>query len=1058
MSAGADRKPGSAAGRARPRLAGSVSAPALPIAATGGDEGDGGAGGKVRALGRQVWIECLEEPASPKDSDVGEGISAIRGSGSRPGTSGSLASPHGSLSSSRPGSRRFSPDELKCFRRVYTPSKDCDALAETYFQTTGLLRHALTMENWNSLPVLKGKFYNLPGTPAQGASSPAAKQAKLRRDEQRRLQGSQRERRLPDEELTSSILDQIYPRQVPKRKRPPPLSDSNVSSPAHGGPGASPTDSPTNECAVGSIGMGGSVGMVRPTRICQTPVGAKSIKAMHAMTSTKNTLNQSITSTKSGGRASISMTGASMIGMMSSAGGEAPVSSSPYGHGTNIARWTYQASGNLIMLEFRNRLLQKYASINEACERFSCDAPPDNRGMTKKEWRRVLLKQGLEWSNKEKDMIFEELDFRHDGHITLSDVHIAVEAAAPVRSMEDLRRRWLASGYPSMTAAIRKAEDLSDTDMDARIPYEDFCKCLKTVSVLDASEHQAVFAAICSDRGSNPKVSLEELLAAIATVSPDLLLEDTRARIMKQYGSIDKAYNEIDRDKGGTIESREFSEKAITWLGLSIPEAKKAFRLMDIDGNGEITRDEFVSALRLAEPSLCLEDLRLKIRRSFRSILEVFRVNYADPLSDVMNKEVKVPVARVADLMRPLDFKDSETRTFFELIDVEKAGQLTCVEIIKGIHHFAPACALEDLRVRCIQRVSHVSDAFVSLSAAECTQMLSLEDFTQELFKLELIGSDESELARKMSLGKCSEDGADLLFSGDVLVREVYDLLDVVHSGCVSLGRVIASLQSCGAGSRLRLPPRERDEQAMRDMKDHLWPKKRLVNDLKTQVRLGTRYEEKPRGGHGGARDDSGSRPGSASGSPASGSGSMGAGARRPTSSGSPGDRQSTSRKSRLESPSPERSGGAGELAAAGGKPGAGGGGSESRAESPARMEMQNHHAAPRLKQTPLTELVNYMDAQTYTTMRLQGPDPTKPSQLRAQGAQDAWGNVWQELERCPPPDIQHRKKLEGGLHKYFQSASMSMSHDGPLLSSISQSSVEQYHKMKTHKAALGMA
>eukprot|EP00971_Amphidinium_carterae_P162400 3219254-Amphidinium_carterae.1 len=55
---------------------------------------------------------------------------------------------------------------------------------------------------------------------------------------------------------------------------------------------------------------------------------------------------------------------------------------------------------------------------------------------------------------------------------------------------------------------------------------------------------------------------------------------------------------------------------------MSAYEAKKAFHLMDVDGNSSLTRSEFVSALALSEPSLHLEDIRKKVRQRYKSIRE----------------------------------------------------------------------------------------------------------------------------------------------------------------------------------------------------------------------------------------------------------------------------------------------------------------------------------------------------------------------------------------------------------------------------------------------------
>lgn len=987
------------------RLSQSSSAPALLPSASGDD------------LKRQVWIDLPASPqqASPaweSEADCTSPLSVPK-SLSRPGTA-SIASRSGSRCHSRRGasgrfSGRLTPEEQNCFRRVKTPSGLCEAKSEVYFTTaTGMLRRAAAEDSWNTLPVLKGKFYSVPGLsesmcgPKMRASTPSG------------LLERRSDRKLENEDLTTTILEEIFPRQLPKREgsRPAPLDDFDGSSP--------PTGSAGSPSAALSV-------MLSPTRRSSgSGTGMVAFQTTGAPELKRGTSQMLVGKTLALPAARSSMT----------CTGEFHVAPSP-------SRQALQGGRSSVMLDFRTSLLEKFSTIQESCESLARDAPSE-RAMARNEFRRVITKQGFEWSNKEKDLIFAELDFQGAGHITISDMHIALEAAAHVRSVEDLRRRWLASGYNSMTSAVRKAEQIVGIDMDERMSYDDFCRALKGVNVLESHEHQALFAAVCSDRGNHPKVSLQELLAAVATVSPDLLLEDCRARIMKAYKSVDQAYWEIDKDKGGTITANEFFEKAAYRLGLAEKEAKKAFRQIDLDGNGEITREEFVTALRIAEPSLSLEDLRLKIRRSFRSILEALREQFADPLTQEIEDQIKVELPRLVTIFLPLDFKESETRTLFELVDIHKEGEKTVLDIVKGIHYFAPACALEDLRARCIQSSTHVADAFVKLGTTQRTKLRDLENFAQELHSLNLIDAAEADTAlsmsRKTASGSGAKDGVTLLFSGDVIIRKVFDLLDVSHEGQISMSRVMAALQSCGAGSKVRLPPQERDEQATREVKDHLGPKYRLANDLKHQVRLGALYEEKESRGAA-ATDAAGAAVAGVAGG---GQESTGTGSR----CGSPAGRERPKVRA-ATSPGMLRRGGSGRLDSS----------SPERPVSPYRngADYASMKSAPRLRTTPIVDLVDYMASDTYNMMRLQGPDPGKPSQMTVQHAQDSWGTVWQDLHSCTPPDVAIRKKIEGGLHSYFQSAAMSMSHDVPLLAGVSQSSMDQYKKMRAHKAALRM-
>ena len=59
----------------------------------------------------------------------------------------------------KPASQRFSADELQCFKTRPLPSSEFDQKLQVYWQTFGELRQGLSDENWHTLPVLKGQFF-----------------------------------------------------------------------------------------------------------------------------------------------------------------------------------------------------------------------------------------------------------------------------------------------------------------------------------------------------------------------------------------------------------------------------------------------------------------------------------------------------------------------------------------------------------------------------------------------------------------------------------------------------------------------------------------------------------------------------------------------------------------------------------------------------------------------------------------------------------------------------------------------------------------------------------
>ena len=234
--------------------------------------------------------------------------------------------------------------------------------------------------------------------------------------------------------------------------------------------------------------------------------------------------------------------------------------------------------------------------------------------------------------------IFDRLDFKSVGRVTLVGFYVIVEASAPVRSVEDLRRRWLACRY-TMLQAIMIMADNSHVALTHRLTLQEFGSRLQLVNVNDPEEHLAVFKAVCHETdkdikaqgGQGVRVMLGDLAAALAVVSPCLLLEDLRDRLQRRYnGDFKKAFSDLDMDRSGKVSHAEFVVKIMDRLHLTEHEARKMFREIDVDGSHEISRNEFVSAIGLSEPSLFLEDLRKKVRQRFRS----FKAQFADSFQD----------------------------------------------------------------------------------------------------------------------------------------------------------------------------------------------------------------------------------------------------------------------------------------------------------------------------------------------------------------------------------------------------------------------------------------
>jgi len=475
-----------------------------------------------------------------------------------------------------------------------------------------------------------------------------------------------------------------------------------------------------------------------------------------------------------------------------------------------------------LLRTFRAAILAKFSTVVQAYKLFSRDTDPE-RDLNKAEWRNLLSRHGFpEFAGrKEINSLFGELDFSGDNQVSLKEWYIALEMAAPVRTLEALRRRWISTGFKSMTQAIRAMDKDDNVVGSRRLDFDDFGKMLSQTQVDEEPDHRALFNAVCGD--SQPTTSIEELHSAVAAVSPSLMLEDLRDKLSKRFkGDLERAFSYLDKDNGGSLDMKEFVNMAMRKFEMTQMEAEKVFREIDLDGGGDITTDEFLSAMAIAEPSLFLEELRLKVRQRYHSIRQALNKAFADEVTDGLESDAMLSKAKFTEALIPLGFMEPEIVQLFDLIDNNGDGELSAQEFMKGVQRFAPACVLEDLRVRCCQEYGHIREAFANIPMKTWAKQLDRQGFSKRLIGMRLLPSSGSD---------------------DLDVQAVFDLLDVNHEGSVTIGKLAAALCCCGAGSRAKLPDEERDYQAWQTVQGDVANLQRSLWDFRKEVRAGKEAE-----------------------------------------------------------------------------------------------------------------------------------------------------------------------------------------------------------------------
>jgi hypothetical protein len=296
---------------------------------------------------------------------------------------------------------------------------------------------------------------------------------------------------------------------------------------------------------------------------------------------------------------------------------------------------------------------------------------------------------------------------------------------------------------------------------------------------------------------------------------------------------------------------------------LSPNDAHRAFKLMDLNDSGNVDRAEVLCALRCAESNLFLEDVRKKVRQSFRSIRasiqdakdnrelqdldQVRSVSAAassmQPLEDVRKKPNKhyhrntVVVDCVlhnmsssismlqeepddADqILRTLQFQEGDIRQLLALIDVDGDNRVSTFQLVKGIRLFAPS-AVEELRLHLLNSHASISEGFETLSAewkdcfmTECRQM-------DRLF-------------------------LELAVPAHINASDVWDLVESRRHGGVCIDELIAALNSGSTGSQMRLSSRQRDQRARQQVKWQLAPFRRNAEELRGELRSSASFHRK---------------------------------------------------------------------------------------------------------------------------------------------------------------------------------------------------------------------
>jgi Ca2+-binding EF-hand superfamily protein len=445
----------------------------------------------------------------------------------------------------------------------------------------------------------------------------------------------------------------------------------------------------------------------------------------------------------------------------------------------------------------RKRILDVHSSIYDI---FS------EGDMDKREWCTILSKSKF-CTLIEARAVFDVLDANGDGYMTPMEFQVGIESIAQIADLETLRKRLVCLGYKSMMQAITIMDgDGPDTTMQP-LTLPEFATALKRVWVTEANEHRAIFDLVRDHADPTCRASLSDLACGLAVVSPCLLLEDLRRRMLAKHESLEEASWLLCPN--GEVGIEEFICNSRRSFDVTEEEAKKLFRSIDLNGGGEVSHDELMRALHLAEASLHLEDVRRKLRQGYQTIQAAFHEAYAPPEEeDGLPSVMHFTVDELANVLRPINLGQRSLACLVQLMGIGD-HEVTLDEFFSGIRLFAPSCVLEELKMKLLQAHDTLQAAFNNIKK-DRRAPLNRQDFMLVLQRFGI---------------QC--DGED----------EIFDVLDIRRTGVTTVSEMLAALQCLQSGHHKPLSQTECNDKVKSNIGQIFEPALRFASELKARVK-----------------------------------------------------------------------------------------------------------------------------------------------------------------------------------------------------------------------------
>jgi len=355
-----------------------------------------------------------------------------------------------------------------------------------------------------------------------------------------------------------------------------------------------------------------------------------------------------------------------------------------------------------------SQLKKTIGSANDVAAAFKkFDVNKDGK-ISSQELQNGLKSTGLNFTNQEVDVIFAVADLDGDGEISAAEFEHLLGTAVSFGRVEDVKAAFFRfdkdndgsidrNELRSMLAATGKSPTdneidtlfrKGDLDGDGKIDLQEFIKLMFPLSTETLSKLQKSFK------------SMNEIKGAFRKYDTDGDGHITRLelrQVMAKFSEleVDAVFALGDMDKSGGIDYQEFislmipeapnTVKKLAAQFRSVVDIKTAFKKFDINGDGQISRDELRNGMRLSDADLdivfALGDLDGDGEISIGEFIRVLSPITATALARFRNTFTAI----------------EDVVSAFRVIDSNNDGSLSKQELADGMNSFGKLFTTEEI-------------------------------------------------------------------------------------------------------------------------------------------------------------------------------------------------------------------------------------------------------------------------------------------------------------------------------------------------------------------------